>query len=450
MVHILRRATPIGAAAAAILLGVAVLAGCGGQDDAARSAAVVASLRAEPRSFNRYAARDLTSEVISQLTHAALVKIDRVTQEVRPELAESWTLLPDRQSYRLALRRDARFSDGAPFTSADVVFSFQALYDERAATVFAESVTVGGKPLDVVADGPDQVVVHFPAPFGPGLRILDGVPILPKHRLAAALKDGTFHSSWNTSTPAGELAGMGPYRLQRYEPGQRLVFERNPFHWIAAAATAQHAADRLILEVVSDQDAEALRLQAGDLDFTQTGIRPADYPAFRRAQDDGRVVMHDLGVAPDGDLFWINLAPRSDEPRDRWLQHRDFRRAISLAVDREAFADTVYLGAAAAADGIVSPGNVAWHQPRPTPPLNRAAAATLLDGLGLARRANTTVRRTATGAPAGFTLLTQSGNTSLVERGATVIREALAVVGVEVTWLHWRSMRSSPASWKAI
>ncbi len=101
---------------------------------------IVASVRAEPRSFNRYVTRDLTSDVIAYLSHGALVRVNRRTQRLDPELAESWELLPDGVTYRLKLRHDVRFSDGEPFSSADVVFSFRAIYDTRGGMLIADSV----------------------------------------------------------------------------------------------------------------------------------------------------------------------------------------------------------------------------------------------------------------------------------------------------------------------
>ena len=74
--------------------------------------ALVTSSRAEPRSFSRYLARDQTTEVITFLTQSPLVKVDRLTQTLVPELAESWQLLPDQITYRVKLRTGVHFSDG--------------------------------------------------------------------------------------------------------------------------------------------------------------------------------------------------------------------------------------------------------------------------------------------------------------------------------------------------
>jgi peptide/nickel transport system substrate-binding protein len=394
---------------------------------------IVASVRAEPRSFNRYLTRDLTSDVIAYLSHGALVRVNRRTQQLDPELAESWDLLPDGVTYRLKLRHDVRFSDGAPFSSADVVFSFRAIYDTRGGMLIADSLYVRGKALVVAAVDPLTVTIRFPAPFGPGLRLIEGIPIVPRHRLEAAYQDGKFASAWGLTTPPSELAGLGPFVLRRYEPGQRLIFDRNPHYWRRTAdGRALPAADHVVLEIVPDQDAEQLRMIAGDLDFTQSEIRPSDYALQRRAEAQGRLTLTDLGPGIDGDLLWFNLTPaKRQDQRSPWLQHVDFRRAVSHAIDRNAFVNDVYLGAAIPAYGVVSPGNRDWYAEVPVPRYDPAAAHALLDALGLRVRDRDGVREDAAGTPVRFSLLTQKGNTSL-ERGAAVIRDNLRQFGIQV------------------
>jgi ABC-type transport system substrate-binding protein len=63
---------------------------------------LIASIRAEPRSFNRYIARDLSTTVLTLLMHDALVRINRVTHQLEPDLAERWELLPDGRTVSIA------------------------------------------------------------------------------------------------------------------------------------------------------------------------------------------------------------------------------------------------------------------------------------------------------------------------------------------------------------
>ena len=392
---------------------------------------IVSSIRAEPRSFNRYVARDLTTIVVTYLTQSTLVRVNRVTNQLEPELAQSWELLPDNRTFRVRLRPGLRFSDGAPFSADDVIFSFRAIGDERTASVLADNIRVGSQPLAIWAEDAATVAIRFPSAFGPGLRLLDAVPILPRHLLKPRLDMGTFRSAWGPSTPPTEMAGLGPFVLRRYDPGQQLVFDRNPYHWRWAADRATPRVKHVVLDVVPDQDAESLALEAGTIDFTQGEIRPSDVGGLKRAIDRGRVTLTDLGVGLDGDLFWINLtAAAAKDPRHRWLQQPDFRRVVSHSIDRQAFVDTVYMGAAVPAYSVISPGNREWYVDAPTPPYDLDAAKRLLASLKLTAR-DGDMLRDKDGTLVHFSLLTQKGNSSL-ERGAFVIRESLARVGVRV------------------
>jgi len=392
---------------------------------------IVSSIRAEPRSFNRYAARDLTTIVITYLSQSPLVRVNRITNQLEPELAETWDLLPDNRTYRVRLRPGLRFSDGAPFSADDVVFSFNAIYDERTASVLADNLRVHGQPIAVWAEDATTVGIRFPSAFGPGLRLIESVPILPRHLLQRRLDAGTLRSAWGPSTPPTELTGLGPFMLRRYDAGQRLTFDRNPYHWRWSSRTSMRTLSHVVLDVLPDQEAESLGLETGTIDFTQSEIRPSDFGGLKRAIDRGRLAVTDLGVGLDGDLFWINLRTAgAKDPRHQWLQHPDFRRIISHSIDREAFVDSVYMGAAVPAYGLISPGNREWYVDAPSPPYDIAAAERLLASLNL-KPADDGMLHDAGGAPIHFTLLTQKGNSSL-ERGAAVIRESLAHLGVRV------------------
>ncbi len=396
---------------------------------------LVVSIRAEPGSFNRFASRSQTTDLITTLTQAKLVRINKQTQEVEPWLAERWTRSDDGLRYTLALRRDVMFSDGVPFTSADVLFSFNAAYDERTGGPLGDSLQVGGKPLQVTTPDAATVVVTFPSPFGPGIRLLDNLPIVPRHTLESALEAGAFARAWGASTPPSELVGLGPFVLDQYQPGQRLVFVRNPHYWRKdATGHALPYLDRLTLEVVPDQDAELLRLEAGQIDMTADSIRPEDYAPMKRAADAGRVRLLDLGVGLAADSFWLNLKPGAygNDTRGEWLQRDELRRAISMAVDRDLFAETVYLGAGVPVFGPETPANRKWYSSRaPHAMHDPDAARQLLASIGLTDRNGDGVLEDSTNSPARFTVITVKGNTAL-ERGAAVVREQLKTIGLLV------------------
>lgn len=398
-----------------------------------RGGELVATNRSEPTSFNRYTAVRSTDELISRLTQARLVRIDRTTDALEPRLAERWTVSDDHLTYTLFLRQGVQFSDGVPFTSADVVFSFQAAYDPS--SQMAGELEVAGQPLQVTAPDDHTVVLTFPSVYAPGLRMLDGLPILPRHKLVAALREGRLGEMWGLATPPAELAGLGPFVLAEYTPGQRLVFTRNPHYWRRdAAGTPLPYLNRLVLAIVPDQNAEVLRLEAGQSDLMTSETRPEDIASFRDAAAAGRLQLVDVGVSRDTNLLWINLRPdaKLSPARRAWLQSEDFRKAISYAVDRQQFVNTVYLGAAVPIYGPVTPSFGGWYVPGlPTYPYDPARARALLAGLGLADRNGDGVLEDRRGDPVRFSILTQQG-VDTRERAAAVIQNQLRKVGVAV------------------
>jgi peptide/nickel transport system substrate-binding protein len=400
-----------------------------------RGGELVASLRSEPATYNRYVDQAAAGEVLSLLTQAPLVRVDRTTDTLEPWLAQSWTQSPDGLTYTIKLRPGITFSDGTPFTSADVIFSFAALYDPRVHAVLAADTYVSGRPLHVQAPDASTVVVRLPAPFAAGLRLIDGIPILPRHKLKAALDTGRFGETWSAATLPGDLAGLGPFVLAEHVSGQRLVFTRNPRYWRKDAAGVQLPyLDKLTVLIVPDQSTEALRMQAGDLDLMASGeIRPDDYVAFKRIADQGRLRLIDAGVGVDPNLLWFNLSPvHAEDPRNRWLRSQAFRQAVSCAIDRDAIVNTVYLGAAVPIYGPITPGNRTWYAPvSPACEHDRAKARDLFAAAGLSDRNGDGKLEDAAGAPARFSILTQRGH-SIRERTVAMLQEQLRQAGIAV------------------
>ncbi len=401
--------------------------------EAARGGTLIATVRSDPRSFNRFVARDRTSNLVSLLVHAKLVQTNLATQEVEPALAERWSSSPDGRTWTLTLRRGVRFSDGTPFTSADVLFSLAAAYDEKTASPLGGSLMVGDQPLTMSAPDADTVVVTFPAPFGPALRLLDNLPILPRHKLEPALKAGTLRDAWGLTTPVSEFAGLGPFVLTEYRPGERLAFARNPNYWMQDQdGQPQPRLDGLTILIVPDHNAELLRLESGEADLTSGEVRPEDLAALRRAESERRLQLLDVGVGLDADFLWFNLKDGAVPASRAWLQRRELRQAIAHAVDRQAFANTVYLGAAVPIAGPVTPGNRDWHDPSiAVPTRDLARAREYLAAIGLKDGNSDGTLEAPDGSPARLTLLTQKGNT-IRERSAAFLQQDLQAVGLGV------------------
>lgn len=395
---------------------------------------LVATYRSEPQTFNRFVSANAAEELLTRLTQATLLRVNRVTHEVEPRLATEWTSSPDHLTWTLKLREGVRFSDGVPFTSADVVFTFQALYDKRVGSDIAESMMIGGHPVGVRALDDRTIELKLPAPYGPGLTLLDSIPIYPRHKLQAALDAGAFRDAWNTKTPLSDIVGLGPFVLREYVPEQRIVLGRHPYSWLrdSNGVTLPYV-DEIELQIVPQQNTEVVRFEAGDVDLMTDQVRAEDIGAMRQMVSQGRATLIPAGVTISPDWLVFNLVPGAAAAKSRpWLQRDELRQAISVAVDRDEMAKTVYLGTAVPVFGPITPGHGVWYSAaRPKPSRDLARAKTLLASIGLTDRNGDSMLEDAAGRPARFTVMTQQGH-AIRERMATMLKQQLKDVGLDV------------------
>lgn len=392
---------------------------------------LVASLRSEPGNYNRIFEPSAAADLVALLTHARLVRVNRATDALEPALAESWQQSPDGATLTLQLRRGVRFADGAPFTSQDVLFSFAVAYDAPGSRL-AEPIKVAGERVAVSAPDPYTVVVRFPTPFAPGARLLDALPILPRHKLEPAFQAGTIDKAWTPATPLSDITGLGPFVLTEHAAGQRLVFTRNPHYWRRDERGAPLPyLDRLSVAIIPDQNTEALRLEAGASDLMSNGdIRPDDHARFARLASQGRLRLVDGGIGLDPNVLWFNLRSDAGRPAGSWYRQPAFRQALSYGVDRQAIAETVYFGAAVPIFGPVTPRNATWYSSAaPAYPHDPARARRLLAQSGLTDRDGDGLLEDAGGRAARFSVLLQQGVTTR-ERTVAVLQEQFRRLGI--------------------
>jgi peptide/nickel transport system substrate-binding protein len=213
-----------------------------------------------------------------------------------------------------------------------------------------------------------------------------------------------------------------------------MTFARNPHYWRKDAAGVQLPyLDGLVIEFIRGQDPEMLRMQAGSIDImTQADVRPEDIASLRRLRDQGSLQLAEPGVGVDPIMLWFNLtaaAAAKNQKARPYLQRTEFRQAISYAVDRDALANTLYLGAAVPVFGPVTPGNRTWYSDAaPKYPYDLARAKSLLAGLGLTDRNGDGMLEDAAGQPLRFSTLTQAGH--IRGRTAVFVQEQLRKAGI--------------------
>jgi peptide/nickel transport system substrate-binding protein len=318
-----------------------------------RGGRLVAALRSEPKTLNPVTALDLPSKEVIALLSADLIHTNVDTQRTEPALAKSWKVSPDKRTFTLELRRGISFSDGHPFDADDVVFSFKVYLDEKIHSPQRDLLEVGGKPIQIRKLGPYRVAFELSQPYAAAERLFDSVSILPRHLLEQAYEKGELAHAWSLTTSPNAIAGLGPFRLKQYSPGQQLVLERNPFFWKADAEKNRLPyLDELVFVPVPTEDAEVIRFQAGDLDVIDN-INAENYALLEREQAAKHYQLHDLGPGMEYDFLFFNLNDLGAKQlpeisrKQQWFRRDEFRQAVSATIDREAIVRLVYQGRAA-------------------------------------------------------------------------------------------------------
>ncbi len=399
-----------------------------------------------PKTFNAIMANETSSSDVNNLMFITLADYDNGTQQDIPSLAKTWDISDDGLTYTWHLRHGARFSDGVPITSADVLFSFDVAYDETLHPSIQDLLIIGGKKMEVSAPDSYTVVTKIVSPYALMVPAVGSLRIMPKHTLEAAFKSGNFASAYAVSDPPDSIVVSGPFRVKSYSPGEKVVLTGNPY-WYGFDAKGQRLPylDELVFLVVPDQNTASLKFQAGELDGLDN-VKPEDYAAYEEGQKAGNYTLYDLGPSLSTNFFWFNLNrvrepkagkkigdPQIDPVKYAWFVQPDFRRAVSMAIDRDAIIRGPFYGDAVKNWSVLTVSSKLWH----TQDLGKwdydvEAAKKLLDGLQMIDRDGDGTREDASGHPIEFSIKTNGDNVTRVAM-CNFIREDLAKVGIRLT-----------------
>jgi peptide/nickel transport system substrate-binding protein len=407
---------------------------------------IVVALRSEPKTLNPVLAQDAASRDVIRCLTADLIDINRATQKTEPALAKSWTVSSDGKQYTLHLRHGLRFSDGQPLDADDVIFSFGLYLDEKIDSPQRDLLVVGGKPIVVRKIDAYTVQFALTQPYAAAERLFDGFAILPRHLLQGAHQSGAFDKAWGIGMSPADFAGLGPFKLKEYVPGQRIVLDRNLYYW-KQDRNGQRLpyVDQVIFLFVASEDAQAIRFQAGDTDLL-THFSSENYAVLEK-QSSRYYHLDDLGAGLEYNFLFFNLNDVSSKSlpeiarKQAWFQDVRFRQAVSAAIDRDSLVRLVYGGRAAPLWSQVTPGNKLWIDlaiPRATRSLDRSRE--LLKSTGFSWKPDGTLVD-ARGNAVEFSILTSSSNQQRVKI-ATLIQDDLKPLGmnVQVVTLEFHSM----------
>ena len=418
-------------------------------DIAQVSQLVVAEL-SDPQTFNLALNRQVPN--IFPLTFKGLTAVNNLTTEIEPELAESWEISDDAQRVVFTLRPNLQWSDGQPLTSDDVVFTYdQIVFNPEIPSRFKDMLKIGqsGQLPKVQKLNERQIEFILPEPFAPLLTATsgppDGVAILPKHVLEKTIStkdtDGNplFLSTWGTDTDPSALIVNGPFRLARYEPGERVIFERNPQYWRRdAQGNPQPYIERYIWQIVESTNTSLLQFRSGGLDHVS--VRAENYALLKREEKRGNFTIHNGGPAFGTTFlsFNLNKGRRNGKPlvnpiKSNWFNTVAFRQAVAYALDRETMVNNLFQGLGQPQNSpidIQSPYYLSPEEGLKVYEFNPDKARQLLIGAGFQYNDEDQLLD-AEGNRVRFTLITNAGNKLREGMGAQV-KQDLSRIGIRV------------------
>jgi len=281
-------------------------------------------------------------------------------------VATRWDISADQLTYTFHLNPDARWSNGDPVTAHDFVASIRRVLTPAFAAPNAALLHIlqGAKPYHLGASddfaqvgvaAPDdhtlRLTLEHPAPYF--LALLSHPAWYPVH-LPSIESHGDSTDRTNRWATPGNLVGNGPFALAAWKRNQRIIVEKNPAYWDAATV----ALNAIHFYPIDSLDAEERAFRSGQLHLTEA-LPPGRIDAYRRDRPEVLRIDPYLGTY----FLRINTA----RP---FLNQRDVRLALSLAIDRAAITDHILRGGQIPAATITPPGTAGY-----TPPADLAGHA---------------------------------------------------------------------------
>ena len=363
-----------------------------------------------------------------------LLFVDYTGLKIVPSVARDWKLEDGGRTTTLFLRKGMKWSDGQPFNADDLMFWFQDLYSNKELTPTpAPEMSINGKPGSFEKADDYTVSVKFPEPYpmfvdvlagfttvGSGLALGGGGggggggnvqgPYAPAHYLkqfhqkyvsadqldqavkAAGLDNWvSLIKSKNDYQTNPDTPVLTPWRTVSPNNTPNWTLERNPYFWAVDTDGNQLPyIDKMSLTLAESLEIANLRAMAGELDLQTRHMDLQKLPVFLENRDKGNYAIRlDPQAEAAQTSLQFNLSYVKDPEIAKWLNNKDFRRALSMGIDRAQINEAFFLGTGT--PGSVAPDDTAPDSPGPEwrtkwSTLDVAQANSLLDQIGLDKK----------------------------------------------------------------
>jgi len=301
---------------------------------------------------------------------AGMLRVNQNSTRELPYIAKGYKFTDNNKTLTLYLRKGMRWSDGSPFTADDILFWWNdVILNDELTPAKPQQWIIGGKLATFERINDYALRIHFAQPYPSAAYLLAFWPgrqhsfFEPKHYLKKwhikynpeanelAKKEGydhwweafRFHSEYGPRQSDPDLPVVGAWKLEKLTPAQRL-FVRNPYYPVIDTAGNQLPyIDSYIRSMVGDPETLKMKVVAGEFDVNWREITGEDYPVLKENQEKGgyRIIV----VEYPGQLVHLGFNVNHKDPVKRKIfQDVRFRRAMSLAINREEINDIVFAG----------------------------------------------------------------------------------------------------------
>jgi peptide/nickel transport system substrate-binding protein len=340
------------------------------------------------------------AEVVSN-TYDPLVRLDLDDpRNVKPNLADRWTVSDDGLTFTFHLRPGLRFASGNPLTAEDVAFSFERVVklDKSPGFLLAQfGLTPENVSSRARATDTSTFELRVDRRYAPSfvLNVLTANPlsVVDRKLVMAHVRQADYGNAWLRRN----YAGSGPFRLREWRAGEIILLERNENYWGEKAKLS-----RVIYRYMKESSGQRLALEAGDIDIARN-LEPGDLDAV--AGKPGIAVTSTL----KGTLFYLAL-----NQRNRHLANTRVREALRHLVDYDAIEKTLIKGIGAKHQSLLPRGQLGALDEQPYR-LDVAKAKSLLSAAGY---------------PDGFAITVDARNTQPTAGIAEALQQTFAQAGV--------------------
>jgi peptide/nickel transport system substrate-binding protein len=390
--------------------------------------------------------------------YAPIIRWNWACTDLEPGLAEAWAFNEDGSELTLKLRKGLKWSDGQPYTSASFAFWYELCLDDRHRYAPPVWCLVDGKPMTVETPDDWTIVMKFAGPnwlvplwLATGFWWCEEYNIPeqfmkqyhPDHN--SEYTDFVEFEKKNLSHRNENRPSLWPWKISKIDQGGfQIHLERNPYYYVVDDLGRQLPyIDKVVTSLVPESQVRVLKVLAGDVDCQFRSLELRDLSLFLEGRQKGNYKIK-MWKSASGAEPAINLNWSDNDPVLRQLiRNQNFRKALSLGIDREKCNAIAYRGLLEPQAATVS--EEAWHfvdkegaalfdlWKKSDTDFNLELGNRLLDDMGLTKRDEADYRVRPDGQRLSIVLDTPSSKNIVHENDiALIVAEGWEALGIEV------------------